>query len=137
MKKVMLASMVLAAIIVLNACTVTPSETNTSYSPNSTITTTQATEPPKEYLTGAELERIDTMLEGTYQYTDKGSGYPVEYAFADGQFVCYTQIADTTLENWGTYKLTTTTIEMSFQNGTEKTWTWEIREDGQLWVTPD
>lgn len=86
-------------------------------------------EPP--LLTGAEYERINSLMEGMYQFR-LSSGNLVEYNFKDGEFVCYTQLGGQILQNSGTYVLTEKTLVLYYQNGTVKDCPWKLNASGQV-----
>ena len=86
-------------------------------------------EPP--ILTGSEYERVNSLMEGMYQYR-LDTGNLVEYHFEDGSFKCYTELGGTILENYGTYTLTEKTLVLFYQNGTVKDCPWKINNNGEM-----
>lgn len=86
-------------------------------------------EPP--VLTGDEYERINSLMEGMYQFR-LDTGNLVEYHFEDGEFACYTELGGTILENYGTYILTEKTLVLYYQNGTVKDCAWKLTDDGMI-----
>lgn len=86
-------------------------------------------EPP--LLTGTEYERINSLMEGMYQFRIS-TGNLVEYNFEGGSFVCYTQIGGSVIENSGTYKLTEETLILYYQNGTVKDCRWKLNSEGAI-----
>lgn len=86
-------------------------------------------EPP--LLTDAEYERINSLMEGRYQFR-LSSGNLVEYNFENGSFTCYTELGNSILENYGTYTLTEETLVLYYQNGTVKDCAWKLNEYGEI-----
>jgi len=86
-------------------------------------------EPP--VLTGSEYQRINSLMEGMYQYR-LDTGNRVEYHFEDGSFACYTEIGGTILENYGTYELTEKTLVLYYQNGTVMDCPWKLNDEGEI-----
>lgn len=120
---------VIAAMLMMaSACsaTVTTVDNSSANANNNytTTTTTTTTKVSKYYLSGAELERVETMLEGSW--SGKVSGNRVEYDFKDGSFKAYAEIGGQVIQNNGTYRITNVDIELSFQNGTSKVFTYQI-----------
>ena len=121
--------LVLAVILTMaSACGATVTTTdNSSANINNNYTTTTTTKVNKYYLTGEELERVETMLEGSW--SGKVSGNRVEYNFKGGSFQAYAEIGGQIIQNNGTYRITNVDIELSFQNGTSKVFTYQINGD--------
>ena len=82
-------------------------------------------------LTGSEYARINSLMEGMYQYR-LDTGNRVEYHFEGGSFACYTELGGTILENYGTYELTAKTLVLNYKNGTVKECPWEMNDDGEI-----
>ena len=82
-------------------------------------------------LTGSEYERINSLMEGMYQFRNS-TGTLVEYNFEDGSFVCYAQLGNSILENSGTYILTEKTLILYYQNGTVKNCRWKLNDNGEI-----
>ena len=82
-------------------------------------------------LYGDEYERINSKMEGMYQYR-LSSGYLVEYHFKNGSFECYTELGSTILENHGTYQLTEKTLILYYQNGTTNDCRWILNDNNEI-----
>lgn len=134
MRKIIFGVLTLIFILNLTACG-TAYSNNTPKTPSSgnDKTKIEAIE-EKYYLTGAELERIDNMFEGSWQgYV---GGNLVEYVFADGDFEAYVEIGGQVISNYGTYKLTNVDMELYYQNGTTKNIKYSVEGNEVVWDLP-